>query len=124
MQLTINVTEKNKGVYILHPIGSIDSDTCTILEKRINSLIESEATTIIIDMEKVLYITSLGIGVIINANKTLEHNKGMLLLINLPASIKKVFDLINALPSQRIYVNREELDQYLIRMQQPKDRCI
>ncbi|MDD5195550.1 MAG: STAS domain-containing protein [Candidatus Omnitrophica bacterium] len=120
MSLTINLIEKNVGVYVLQPAGAIDSDTYPILENRINLLLRPETTTIIIDMEKVTYITSLGIGVIVKANKALEKNKGALLLINLPSPIKKVFDIIKALPAQRIYTNREELDAYLIRMQHPK----
>jgi anti-sigma B factor antagonist len=120
MPLSISVTEKSTGVYIFHPVGSIDSDTCSILEEKINTFLNPRTTTIILDMEKVSYITSLGIGVIVKTNKALEQNKGALLLINVPAPIMKVFDIIKALPPQRIYVNREELDEYLIKMQQLK----
>jgi len=41
-----------------------------------------------------------------------------LLLINAQPQIKKVFEIINALPSLAIFKDVEELDNYLTSMQQ------
>ncbi|MBU2102937.1 MAG: STAS domain-containing protein [Candidatus Omnitrophota bacterium] len=118
MPLTVRTLIQNPNTYVLYPIGTIDSDTSPILEKAITAALSSKPKNVVLDLEKTTYLTSLGISVIINANKELEKNGGALILINVPASIKKVFEIIKALPAQSIFSSREELDAYLLKMQQ------
>ncbi len=40
-----------------------------------------------------------------------------MVLTNLQPHIKEVFDIIDALPAQRIFASRDELDNYLDTMQ-------
>jgi len=64
------------------------------------------------------YISSSGIRVFVIARKALHGRGGKLLLINAQPQIKKVFEIINALPSLAIFKDVEELDNYLTSMQQ------
>lgn len=118
MPLTVRTEIQNPLTCMLYPEGAIDSDTSPILEKAIIAALGFKPKNIVLDLEKTTYLTSLGISVIINANKELEKNGGALILINVPASIKKVFEIIKALPAQSIFTSREELDAYLLKMQQ------
>jgi anti-sigma B factor antagonist len=72
---------------------------------------------IIFDMEYLNYISSMGVRVVLKARKALEKRGGNIILLNLKPHIKKVFDIINALPSEQVFSSVEEMDQYLDRMQ-------
>ena len=63
------------------------------------------------------YLSSAGIRVILKARDALKKNNGKVTFMNLQPQIKKVFDIINALPSVQIFASIEELDEYLDAMQ-------
>lgn len=113
MTFDVYSAEKGPGVFIIHLVGSLDTDTYTVFEKKVDYIMESSPHAIIFDMEKLDYITSMGLRVILRANKTLKMNGGRINLINLQPQIRKVFNIINALPSQQIFSSMEELDNYL-----------
>jgi anti-anti-sigma factor len=115
--LKITVHEKTVGVFAVSPEGSIDTNTYIILEKRIDSLLQSEATVIVFDLSAVTFISSAGIGVILKAQKALKNRNGKVVLMNLQPQVKKVFEIINALPSLSVFASIEELDQYLDHVQ-------
>jgi len=115
--LKITVHEKTVGVFTISPEGSIDTNTHTILENRIDSLLQSEATVIVFDLSAVTFISSSGIRVILKAQKALKNRNGKVVLMNLQAQVKKVFEIINALPSLSVFASIEELDQYLDHVQ-------
>ena len=71
-------------------------------------------------MQDVNYINSRGLRVILKVHGAMKLRGGRAVLINLQPHIKEVFDIINALPAQRIFANRHELDSYLNAMQ---SRC-
>ncbi|MCX6356979.1 MAG: anti-sigma factor antagonist, partial [Candidatus Aureabacteria bacterium] len=54
-----------------------------------------------------------GIRVIVKAQKAVKARSGKLMVVNLQPRVKKVFDIINALPGQQIFASVEELDKYL-----------
>ena len=68
-------------------------------------------------MKQVSYINSKGLRVILKANKAMKSRGGRIVLTNLQPHIKEVFDIIDALPAQRIFASRQELDNYLDTMQ-------
>ncbi len=47
----------------------------------------------------------------------MKSRGGRIVPMNFQPHIKKVFDIINALPKQRIFESRHELDNYLDMMQ-------
>ena len=72
---------------------------------------------IIFDLKELNYISSSGVSVILMARKVMKSNQGEVLLVNMQPQIEKVFEIIKALPDQRIFKDIEELDSYLDRMQ-------
>lgn len=71
--------------------GRIDSSTAPELEKRICKVIK-KVNDMVLDFEKVEYITSAGLRVILGASKVLSE-KGKLLIINTSDVIKEIFDM-------------------------------
>ena len=117
MQLTVTVTERSPGVFMIRPVGSIDTTTSSLLEEKVDSILKGAAKTMAFDMEGVNYMSSAGIRVILKAQKALKQRDGQFLMTNLQPQVKKVFEIINALPSMKVYSNTQELDRYLDAMQ-------
>jgi anti-anti-sigma regulatory factor len=59
----------------------------------------------------------MGVSAILKAKKTIETEGGSFLMTNLQPQIKRVFEIINALPSVSIFESPEEADRYLAEMQ-------
>ncbi|MBN2453432.1 MAG: STAS domain-containing protein [Candidatus Omnitrophica bacterium] len=116
--LTITVDSSDSGTFTLVLAGSIDSDTYNILEQKVDILLNPSLRTMIFDMKGVKYISSMGIKAILTSKEKIEKQGGALLMTNLQPQIRKVFDIIRAIPGQSIFTNRQELDQYLARIQQ------
>jgi anti-sigma B factor antagonist len=117
MQLTVTVTERSPGLFMFRPVGSITADTCTLLEEKVDSILQGTVKTMIVDMEGVNYISSAGIRIIFKAQKSMKQHEGQFFMTNLPAQVKKVFEIINALPTLKVFSSVQELDRYLDQMQ-------
>ena len=118
MPLEISSREKEQGVLVVSPVGSIDSNTYKILQSHLDSILsESCPEVIVFDMDGVNFISSMGIRVILKTRKWLKQKGGKVFMANLRPQIKVVFDIIRALPPERIFASIEELDDYLGHMQ-------
>lgn len=117
MSLTVTVKEQRVGVFVISPVGSIDSDTYSILEDRADLILESSPSEIVFDMKSVDYMSSAGIRVILKVGKAQKKNEGKIILVHLQPQVKKVFDIIKALPTMTVFTSIEELDDYLDKMQ-------
>lgn len=117
MKLNVIVAEKEGGVFTIAPVGPIDSNTYAVLNEKVNSVLAKSPKVIIFDMAGVTYISSAGISVILRAKKGLKQSSGMLTIVNLRPKVKRVFDIIKALPDQQVFASVEEMDAYLDKIQ-------
>ena len=117
MPLSITTTPKAKGAYVVAPCGDINSNTVPVLQEKLDQLLADEASLIVLDMAEVDYLDSAGIRVILQTKKTLEARQGRLVFMNLQPPIQKIFDIINALPNIDVFVNLDEMDDFLDRVQ-------
>ena len=65
------------------------------------------------NLEKLAYLSSAGIRVIFKIRKTLAANGKSFVITNVQPQIRKVFEIINALPETPIFTSIEEVDRYL-----------
>jgi anti-sigma B factor antagonist len=113
MSLKVTSREKSLGVFIVSPEGSLDTITYPILEEKVDLLQNITPGIIIFDLEKLDYISSMGIRVIAKVKKSLKKSGGKVVLLNLQPQIRKVFDIIKVLPSEQIFESAKEMDRYL-----------
>ena len=113
MSLGIIVEKRQEGVYIIKITGNLDTETHQELEEKLKPLLIATTSSIVFDMSGLTYISSAGLGVLFRAQKALEDNKGNLLMLNLRPQIKKVFEIIKALPKESVFETMEEVDAYL-----------
>jgi anti-anti-sigma factor len=117
MSLTISIAEKEAGLTEVVLDGRLDTDTSSKLESRVEEILEKDPRVLLFNMEKLDYISSMGIRAVFKALKAMRVKGGKLLLVNLQKQIKKVFDIAQALPPESIFVSVEEADAYLDAMQ-------
>ncbi len=120
MALEIKVVETKTCAFTVSLRGSLDSTTYGALQKKIDYLIqEGKAKVITLDLQELAFISSMGVRVLIKARKDLRPNGGSLCLLHIPPPIRKVFEIIDALPSMQVFASIEEMDAYLAAMQRP-----
>ena len=116
MELDVRIHEVKPGNYTILPKGRIDSETTPDFQKKIQAVVDKKAKNVLLNMNAVNYVSSAGLGAIFNLMKKLKENGGELLLCNLQPQIKKVFEIIKALPTTSIFASVEEADGYLSHM--------
>jgi anti-anti-sigma factor len=117
MALKVNTAVKRPGIFVVAPIGSIDASGNTIFQEKVTSVLNQNPDVIVFDMEFADYINSMGIRVLVKAKKAMKQHGGKIMFINLQPQIKKVFEILNALPSLNVFASIQELDSYLDAMQ-------
>lgn len=86
-------TRSRNDVVILDISGEIDLYNAPEIKDIINKLIEEKKYNVVINLEKVSYIDSSGIGALISSLSNLKKYQGGLKIINVFASVRKVFEL-------------------------------
>lgn len=117
MPLEIKVKEKEPGVIDVILRGNLDTSTYESLEKEMEQAVAKSPQIIVLDLEKLEYISSMGLRVIAKTKKLLQASDGELMIVNIKPHIKEVFDIVKALPAQQIFRDMDELDKYLIARQ-------
>lgn len=116
MKIDINSERKSEGIYTVTPFGSIDTDNAREFESKLNPLLSTNTKGIVIDLKNVDYISSIGLGVIFSIKKKLKTQSAPLVLCNPKPQIKKVFEVVKALPLDTIFSSVQEADQYLYKI--------
>jgi anti-sigma B factor antagonist len=113
MALEVNTAIRSPGIFVVTPIGSIDGTDQGMLEEKIDSVLKQNPEVIIFDMERADYLNSMGIRVLVKTKNAMKQRGGKIAFINLQPQIKKVFDILNALPAFKVFANLQEFDDYL-----------
>ena len=78
MDLSVTSKQKMDGVYILSPAGRLDTSTYLALEARVDVVLKEKPHTLVFDMERLDYISSMGVRVIAKAQKTIQKALNLL----------------------------------------------
>ncbi len=113
MKLEVESKETKAGCYTVSIKGRIDSDNYLDFESKVSTILEGKAKNVLLDMAGVNYISSAGLGVIFAMMKKLKETNGEFLLCNLQPQIKKVLEIVKALPSSSVFSSVEEADSYI-----------
>ncbi|MCM1261231.1 MAG: STAS domain-containing protein [Butyrivibrio sp.] len=90
--MEIEKRENGKEITIL-PIGRLDSNTVSQLEAEINAYID-DADKLILDFERLEYLSSAGLRVLLSAHKTfMKKGSGELLICHVNEIIHEVFEV-------------------------------
>ena len=114
MSLNIKIENREAGTCLVALDGRLDATTYLSLEQKMNALLcPNKIKALMLDLGQLSYISSAGVRVILKARKTIAASRGAFLMLNLQPQIRKVFEIVNALPNTPIFESIEEADRYL-----------
>jgi len=90
--------ERSDGVLVIAPSGRIDSTTSDTLDQALTAAVSSGERRLVVDFDRVSYISSAGLRVLLVAAKRLRAERGVLVLCALGEPVRQVFDLAGFLP--------------------------
>lgn len=117
MGLKLSVKQQAKNAWVVSLGGSLNSETAPAFGERIQPLLGTAGATLALEMADLEYISSAGLREIFKAQKALKAVQGKVVYLHLQPQIQKVFEIVNALPSMRIFSSLAEMDAYLDSMQ-------
>jgi len=113
MNLEAEVIQHQEGSCSLVLKGRIDVDTIASLENAKSELEGLQPKRLLVDMTEVDYISSSGIGRLFELTRQLKKNNGFLAFFGIQANVRKVLDIVKAVPLDTLFGTLEEADQYL-----------
>ena len=114
----VEVVNKKPGFFVISIFGSLDSEHYLELEEKAMAVIGPVAKIVMLDIAELSYISSMGISALLKIKKAVEQNQGKFMLVNPQPQVRKVFEIIKALPLETIFRSVEEADAYLSSIQQ------
>lgn len=99
--------------------GRLDAMTFGELDEAMLALLPQlpDGGTVVIDLAGLTYISSAGLRSFAKVRKSMRARDGHALLLNPQPQVRKVFDIVKAVPVNEVFTSTQELDAYLDRMQ-------
>lgn len=99
--------------------GRLDAMSFGEFDKEADKVLEQMeiGSTLVLDLSALDYISSAGLRSIAKTRKAMRARDGHTLLVNPQVQVRKVFDIVKAVPVKDIFENVRELDDYLDRIQ-------
>lgn len=92
-EFTIN-TKQNDNIIILYLNGFLDAHTSVELEKCFEKIISENNYKIVVNFDKLSYISSAGLGVFMAFIETTRNNSGDIKLCAMSDKIYNIFDML------------------------------
>ena len=117
MSLGIQLSPPGNGSQRITLSGRLDTHTYEDLDEALAPLLTRHLQSLVLDLAGLDYISSAGIRCILKARKALAPT-GKVLAVNPQAQIRKVLDMVQALPLGDIFNSTAEADAYIDALQQ------
>jgi anti-anti-sigma factor len=93
--------------------GALDSHTSLALDQALDAAVKAECQLLAFDMGNLEYISSAGLRVVFKNVKRIKKNGGRVGVSRMNAGVRKVFEIVQAIPDLDIFASVEEMDDYL-----------
>ncbi|WP_448098620.1 STAS domain-containing protein [Luteibacter yeojuensis] len=99
--------------------GRLDAATFAAFDEAMRDItpLVDNGGTLVVDLSALEYISSAGLRSLAQLRKQMHDREGRTLLLNPQPQVKKVFEIVKAVPVAEVFANVAELDQYLDHMQ-------
>jgi sigma-B regulation protein RsbU (phosphoserine phosphatase) len=104
---------------VVHVGGRLDAMTFGELDEAMLALLPrlDDGGTVVVDLAGLEYVSSAGLRSFARIRKSMRARNGYTLLLNPQPQVRKVFDIVKAVPVNEVFTSTQELDAYLDRMQ-------
>ncbi len=117
MSLKITVDATSTPTFAL--VGRLDTDTAPQLDSELNKVLARKGIKrLVFDLSGLDYLSSAGIRCFVRARKAIEPGGGTVAILNPQPGVRKVLDIVKAIPAKGIFASVAELDEYLDAIQQ------
>lgn len=106
MNLTYKL-EQTGNVPIMRIAGRFDAEGAAFIKKQIANVVTDIQPSLIINLGEVIFLDSLGLAALVSGLKICRSNGGMLKLVDLPPSVKILFETTRLDRAFDIYDNDE-----------------
>ena len=118
MALHIEITSQGTGRRRITLEGRLDTATAPKLDEELAPVLDAhDVTSLVFQLYGLEYISSAGIRCLVRARKALAARGGEVMIVDPQPGVRKVFEIVKALPSDQVFSNDAELDAYLDAMQ-------
>jgi len=121
MALTIEQSSSGAGT-LLHLAGELDTNTAPQMRPVIDALKADPPAIIVLNLKALTYMSSAGLRCVFQLKKLMKSTGGEFLVSEPSAQVRKVFEIVKAVPLQSVFSSAQELDAYLDRMQKQVDK--
>lgn len=118
MPLTTETIDRGPGkAPLVRLIGELDSAGLAVADKALTAALARKPRALVLDLAGLTFLNSTGYGLLVTTRKNLEKASGVCFFTNLSPSIRRVFEIMQALPAQHVFRSVAELDDYLASVQ-------
>ena len=119
MSLQVRIEAAIAARVVVRPIGKLDAVTCQEFDQALDRVLAQmpPGGTLVIDLVDLEYVSSAGLRSLFRARKAMRTQGGQSLLVHAQPQVRKVFEIVKAVPVHEIFSSVEELDAYLADMQ-------
>ena len=95
MHERLDVDRPEPGVVLLRPSGDLDAYTAPGLRTELHDATEGsgDADLVVVDLQRVTFIDSAGLGTLVGAHRRMRERGGWLRIVRPPPLVGRVFEL-------------------------------
>jgi len=117
MTLEIEIYPPVNGNQYVMLSGRLDSMTHEQLDEQLEPLLSGRPNALVLDLATLDYISSAGVRCILKARKALAPHEGRVLILHPQEQIRRVIEIVQAVPLDSIFASSDEVDSYLDALQ-------
>ncbi len=119
MSLVTRVDESKLPRITMHLSGKLDALSYLEFDRSLDAVLGRMPAhgTLVLDLADLDYISSAGLRSLFRARKAMKAAGGHSLIVNAQPQVRKVFEIVKAVPVNEVFRNVAELDAYLDVMQ-------
>jgi anti-anti-sigma factor len=112
--MSLKITVDKSPTPTLKLVGRLDTDTAPQLDGELNKVLgRKDIKRLVFDLSGLDYLSSAGIRCFVRARKAVEPGGGTVAILNPQPGVRKVLDIVKAIPAKGIFASVVELDEYL-----------
>jgi len=108
-------TRQVNNVLLIEMSGRLDSPSASEAEDRLLNIVEGKDEHVLLKLEKLEYVTSVGLRVLVRLAKLLQESGGKLMICDARGLVKEAFEIFGLNDLAKIYGTEKEALAALLR---------